>query len=95
MRKRDIILVEQADIDGANKHRTQGGYHPPDHCPIARAVKRQRPELRGVKVNGASIREVTNGGVYINLPDVARQFVHRFDTRLPVKPFSFPIEWDE
>jgi len=64
-----------------------------ERCPIARALWRAIPGASPV-VGGvsASWHDGAGSWVRVTLPASARGFVSDFDGRLPVAPFSFPLD---
>ena len=88
-----LIQVSQEDIDKAYKT-----WHSPSHlrcqtCPVARAIKRTLNKAVFVFPESFSFEENGWGSrVSYELPRVATDFIHRFDTQKPVKPFQFEIE---
>jgi len=55
-------------------------------CPIAIAVQRKTKGIYRVMAE-----ELVKKGVVYPLPDIAKEFISRFDEGMPVKPFSFEI----
>lgn len=80
------IAVTQDDIDRGAKAVNDG-----DSCPVALAVQRA-PGLGCAHVTKAEV--VPNGNYFepgIPLPDVAVEFIRRFDEGEPVEPFTFTL----
>lgn len=80
-----LVEVTQEDIDDGSP----GDCH---LCPIARALARmhgQSPEVSDFFVHDA--RVVIRDGGHIILPEVATEFIKRFDGWQPVQPFSFDL----
>lgn len=74
----------------------QGERVNPGNCPIARRIRNQIKGLQRVSVLGdiATISKKTNGKYFTfvgQLPEVAKNFVKRFDNGQAVAPFSFKI----
>jgi len=68
----------------------------PYNCPIARAIR------RNIMIKGDRYKDVSVGAdnvdifslpktVNVKLPKEAKEFIRRFDSGLPVKPFSFTL----
>jgi len=79
------ISVTKADI-------SQGGRAMCKLCPIARAVRRIEG-LESAEISSTSLwpgRKATD--MPIPLPEIARNFILRFDNCKPVEPFTFVME---
>ena len=89
------ITVTQQDIDKALDKRLnhENTYHSISHCPISQAVRR----ITGTKMKVAttSTNTTINRKSY-RLPNIATNWLLRFDAGKTVKPFSFTIsEWTD
>ncbi len=74
-----VIEVTQGDIELGIEGSLCG-------CPIARALSRMFPGFNGVSRVSCEI----DGSRYM-LPDIAREFIRRFDRGLSVAPFTFTL----
>lgn len=71
------------------EHIEKGEVGHPLRCPIAWAVREKFPNSSFVCVDYNSIISGENGSERYHLPFRARCFVHNFDCRRPVDPFTF------
>lgn len=83
------ITVTKSDIKKANLLLRKSKLDVAERCPIACAVKRIK-KTNDVLVSRSVLHVgcVTPNKVY-KLPEKAREFIWRYDHRIPVKPFSF------
>lgn len=84
------VEVTQEDIDAGES----GSYF---FCPIARAVERllAKQTSAGVCAKRIDVRGTRNGKfekTRHSLPDVAAEFVQRFDEEKVVEPFTFTLD---
>jgi hypothetical protein len=79
IRRADTLLRKRSKLDIAER------------CPIACAVRRiKRRDDILVSRSVIHVGCVTPNKVY-RLPEKAREFIWRYDQRIPVQPFSFHI----
>lgn len=91
-----IVEVTQEDIDNGKRRNCS-------RCPIALALMRKfnldpsedSLDAASVGLTIASIFPVMHRErkpQYFNMPDEASEFIKDFDSKLPVKPFSFTLK---
>lgn len=78
------INVKQDDIK-------RGTRFTPTICPIALAIKRATRR----KVSAGCGWIVFANGEYYNTPHEVRLFMDRYDSRLPVEPFTFDLTHED
>lgn len=80
-----------AKIKVTQKHIDEGVRVDPQCCPIALAICEQLALLsvNDVSVAGTRIRVRDR---FISIPSVAKDFVNKYDSWLPVSPFEFELE---
>lgn len=99
------IKVTQADIQKSDSEWLAGNRGIRQFCPIAQAVMRHCEKVTGEVAVSYSYVNVKNyiysGWLKIPrwgggpLPDVAQNFIERYDMKLPVKPIEFDWEITE
>lgn len=62
-----------------------------DACPVALALKNEFATSRVGVITSVARVVLDNKTLVLKLPTRATHFIHRFDSGLPVKPFSFRI----
>ena len=80
-----IVCVTQQDIDKGVKHNHS-------YCPIGRALRRRANIPICVGAYITTLHKGTPGPIDLSMPEAATQFVHDFDTGLPVKPSRFVLK---
>ena len=67
----------------------------PAFCPISQAIRRDRPDFTDISVGADhvhySYRSDPGRCFEVGLPWKCRTFIRRFDSRQPVKPFTFRL----
>jgi hypothetical protein len=73
------------------KHIANGKTHDCFNCPVALALDSAGLGIVKVDKDGFFIDPPLNHTRYISLPQIAKNFISRFDSGLPVKPITFKL----
>jgi len=84
-------MVERIEVSVTEEDIRNGFTNNCRYCPIANALRRMGYDPR---VDGLDIVLIGEGSkdVCVSTPDVANEFIKRFDDMEPVKPFTFELE---
>jgi len=93
-----LIQVTQEDINEADETlNLVGGISYQRHCPVAQAIYRQHQKSKGRRPRVDPIMIEINDGYYFigeffYTPDNVKEFITRYDHKLPVVPFEFELK---
>ncbi len=85
----------KAIVNVTDKDLKDGTYCSQKYCPIALAVSKIMREDIVIHVFSTAIKiydKIDGEIIFIKLPTIGRHFIHNFDMRIQVSPFSFEVD---
>lgn len=92
---RYTIHVEQEDIGAGRLFQGRGVGRASLNCPVAHALRRQGFPKASVGISSFKVDDRDPPSPWVNLPESVPAFIHKFDAREMVDPFTFEFDYEE